>query len=401
MGTSPYSRLFDGICGIHYGLEVMKINKSNGLWIAGLLAIAVVPSMTRAATNSLNGYVQTNLTSNIASNAPNPDVQLVNPWGLVAGPDAVWVNNNGTGLTKAYRPSGAPYPYGILVSGPGGGAGTPSGLILNETFRFAVTNSTNAAWHAPAVFLMATEDGTIAAWNPFITGTNAVTVVDNSASNAVYKGLAMARGTNGASYLYAANFHAGVVDVFDAHFQYVSSFTDTNAPAGFAPFNIRNIGGKLFVTYAVQDADAHDDVSGPGNGLVDVFDASGNLVRSFASGGALNSPWGMAVAPPNFGQFGHALLIGNFGDGRINAFDLASGQWLGQLTTPSGDDLVIDGLWGLAFDQEREFDDEGESHSSRLYFTAGINHEADGLFGYIRAVSPQPKHRWSENLRDR
>jgi uncharacterized protein (TIGR03118 family) len=278
-------------------------------------------------------------------------------------------------------------PFAIQVPNPAGGAGAPTGLAFNDTAAFVITNGNR---HAQSTFLMATEDGTITAWNQRISGSNAVIVVDNSGAGAVYKGLAIARDTNGAPRIYAANFHAGVVDVFDAHFQPVGSFTDSNLPAFFAPFNVRTIRGKLFVTFALQKLpDAMDDQSGPGNGYVDMFDSDGTLLRSFAAQGALNSPWGLAVAPRHFGKFSGALLVGNFGDGRINAFDLLTGKFLGALSTPAGDPVVIPGLWGLGFERDERPDRECEFEAFRLYFTAGPNGESDGLLGYLHSTHPR------------
>ncbi len=227
------------------------------------------------------------------------------------------------------------------------------------------------------------------AWNHSVTGTNGVIVVDNSASGAVYKGLAIVRDANDAPLIFAANFHAGSVDVFDGEFHPLFSFTDTNLPPLFAPFNVRNIRGRVFVTVAKQRLPAmHDDDAGPGNGFVDIFDTDGTLLRRFATQGVLNSPWGMAVAPARFGKFTHALLVGNFGDGRINAFDLLTGKLLGHLTQGDGEDLVIEGLWGLSFERDEVFEHESDFRADRLYFTAGINGEADGLAGIIRPMSP-------------
>ena len=334
------------------------------------------------------GYMQINLVSDGATNgnAPRVDPRLVNSWGIVAGPDSVWVNDNGPGLTTAYTPSGHTTDFSISIPGPGGASGTPSGLVFNKTKGFVISNGSKSA---PSDFLMSTEDGFITAWNEKISGTNAVVVVSNSASGAVYKGLAIATDTNGNPALYAANFHAGFVDMFDSQFHFVSSFTDANVPTNFAPFNIRNIQGKLFVTFAVQKPPgAHDDLAGAGNGYVDVFDVDGTLLRRFASTGPLNSPWGMAVAPKEFGKFSGALLVGNFGDGKINAFDLLSGKFLGALQDAGGNDIVINGLWGLTFEREPVEGRECEFFAQRLYFAAGLNDEADGLLGYIRPVHP-------------
>lgn len=363
------------------------------LLITGTLAITPVPLLARdhdgnshaAHTNS--GYAQVNLVSDLANNAPHTDHRLVNPWGIVAGDEAIWVNDNGTGLTTVYGLSGKIFQFAINIPAPDGSpGGTPTGLVFNETPQFVITNGHK---HGPSTFLMATEDGTITAWNRNFSGTQAVIVVNNAAAMAVYKGLAIAATSNGMHQIYAANFHAGAVDVFDAGFNPVGSFTDPDVPANFAPFGIRTLFGRLFVTFALQKPGAHDDQSGPGNGFVDIFDTDGTLLRRFASQGPLNSPWGLAVAPGDFGKFSNALLVGNFGDGRINAYDLLTGKMLGNLATATGDDLIIDGLWGLTFSQEEgRFHEDRDSMATRLYFTAGINDEADGLFGFIRPVVP-------------
>jgi uncharacterized protein (TIGR03118 family) len=209
--------------------------------------------------------------------------------------------------------------------------------------------------------------------------------VDYSTSNAVFKGLA--NGSVGSSnYLYATDFHNAQVDIFNTNYSQVTlagSFSDPGIPADYAPFGIQNINGQLYVTYALQDADKHDDVGGPGNGYVDIFDTSGNLIRRFAAQGALNSPWGVALAPVGFGPFAGDVLIGNFGDGRINAFDPISGDWLGALNNSNGVPFSVPGLWAIAFGNGHS---GGDAHT--LYFTAGINGESDGLFGSIAAITP-------------
>src|SRR5512140_2515745 len=219
----------------------------NVLLATGLL-MANRPGLTAPSPNG--GYVQHNLISDIATNAPHADARLVNPWGIVAGPDSVWVNDNGTGLMTIYGPFGQVYRYAVHIPAPGGGTGTPTGLAFNGTSGFVLTRG-NA--RATSTFLMSTEDGTITAWNERITGTNAAIVVDNSGSGAVYKGLDLARSTSGNPQIYAANFHAGFVDIFDSSFQYVSSFTDSNLPPNFAPFNVHHIRGYLMVSFALQN----------------------------------------------------------------------------------------------------------------------------------------------------
>jgi len=366
----------------------MKTNLWNSHFItAGLLLGAAVSDplqTTHAATSTNAAYIQVNLVSN-TTNAPHVDPRLLNAWGIVAGPSSLWVNDNHSGLTTSYSELGRPFPGAISDPAPGGGAGAPTGLVFNNTAGFVLTNGTR---HAPATFLMATEDGTILAWNR-ASGSNATIVVDNSGAGAVYKGMAVALDASDSPKIFAADFHNGVVDIFDSHFQSVSSFTDSNLPAFFAPFNVRTIRGKVFVTFAKQKLpDAVDDEAGPGNGYVDIFDTDGTLLRRFAAQGPLDSPWGLAVAPAHFGVFSHALLVGNFGDGRINAYNLLTGQFLGQLSTPGGDAIVIEGLWGLTFEREEIPERECTFEALRLYFTAGPNGENDGLLGYIHLATP-------------
>jgi uncharacterized protein (TIGR03118 family) len=264
-----------------------------------------------------------------------------------------------------------------------GATAAPTGNVFNSTSDFVVTEGSKSG---PSLFLFATEDGTISGWNPSVDATHAILAVDNAnvTSGPVYKGLALGHNGSG-NFLFAANFRFGTVDVFNATFAKVSSFTDkalaSDCPLPnqcFAPFGIQNLGGNLFVTFALQNAAHHDDVAGQGNGFVDVFDTSGNLLRRFASHGSLNSPWGLALAPAKFGTFSHDILVGNFGDGRINAFDPASGTFMGQLQDQNGHPITINGLWGIAFGNGGLAGD-----SITLFFASGLNDEADGLFGSI------------------
>jgi uncharacterized protein (TIGR03118 family) len=350
------------------------------------LVLALGCLAAQASSNNV-GYARSDLVSDLTNIAIHVDSRLVNPWGIVAGSDSVWVNDNGMGLITAYGPFGSPFRQAIHVPAPGGGAGAPSGLVLNDSHEFRLTNG---MFSAASSFLISTEDGTVAAWNRLITGSNAVIAVDNSASGAVYKGLAIVRDTNNAPNIYAADFHNNKVDMFDGQFQFVRSFTDPDLPDLFAPFNVRNLRGRVLVSFAMQKLpDKHDDQAGPGNGLIDIFDTDGTLLRRFVSTGALNSPWGMAIAPVNFGRFSRALLVGNFGDGRINAFDLLTGKPLGFLTDGSGNPVAIEGLWGLTFERDEIFDHEDSFFATRLYFTAGISDEAHGLMGHLRAISPR------------
>ncbi|MBX6316681.1 MAG: TIGR03118 family protein, partial [Isosphaeraceae bacterium] len=260
-------------------------------------------------------FTQTNLVSDIPGMARTTDPNLVNPWGMALGLNSgLWVADNGAGRATTYDGTGQPIPSGspliVTIPGPGGtGTSTPTGVATNATGGFVISSGTGAG---PSQELFATEDGTIAGWNSNVNPTRAITAVDNSASGAVYKGLALGFSAAGA-FLFATNFHAGTVDVFDSNFRPVRTpggFRDPNIPAGFAPFGIAAINGDLYVTYAKQDADKKDDVAGPGNGFIDIFDTQGHLLKRFTSQGPLNSPWGMAWAPfQDFGDFNNALFV--------------------------------------------------------------------------------------------
>jgi uncharacterized protein (TIGR03118 family) len=326
------------------------------------------------------GYAQTNLVSDIPGLAQYLDPDLVNPWGLAAGPTSpMWVSDNHSGLSTIYNGSGQKQGLVVTIPPPAGGASpaAPTGQVFNG----------NLGSFAGDRFIFATEDGTIAGWQ---SGTSAALRVDNSTGGAIYKGLANAS-HGGADYLYAANFSAGTVDVFDQNYAAASlpgSFVDPSLPAGYAPFNIQNLGGHLYVTYAEQDALHHDDVSGPGHGFVDVFDTDGSLLQRAITQGALNSPWGLTLAPGSFGQFSNTMLVGNFGDGRINAFDPLTFGFLGSLSDGLGNPLEVQGLWGLRFGNGGS---SGPANS--LYFAAGVPGDSQvedhGLYGDIRPV-PEP-----------
>ena len=348
------------------------------LALAVLVALGLVTSVAGSAT--AGGYVRADLVSDLPG-AARTDANLVNAWGIGFAPGGpFWVADNGTGVVTIYRGNSRPVPSPdaplvVTVPPPPGGTGaaTPTGVVFNDTAAFALAPG------KPARFLFATEDGTISGWNPDVSMTNAVLEVDRS-PGAAYKGL-----TRLGSQLFAANFRANSVDVFNGDFSLAGSFTDTTVPAGFAPFGIQNLGGALFVTFAKQDDAKHDDVRGPGNGYVDVFNPDTHAFTRLVSGGAadspLNSPWGMALAPGGFGPVSGDLLVGNFGDGHINAFHLGTGAFDGPLTTPNGDPLAIEGLWGLAFGL-----DPREPRHPFLFFTAGIQDESHGLFGRIDYV---------------
>ncbi|HEV8712357.1 MAG TPA: TIGR03118 family protein [Candidatus Binatia bacterium] len=363
---------------------------------AGVLTLTLgltLASPVTAASNK-NCYLQINLVSDIPGLALRTDPNLVNPWGLSLGPTTFfWVSDNGTGVATLYNKAGQSGPVVVTIPPPAGGTepSAPTGQVFNEfnatsPSDFVVASGGNSG---PSFFIFATEDGTISGWNPavpsFLSST-AILAVDNSASGAIYKGLAIGSNTSG-NFLYAANFSAGTIDVFDGTFTPVvlppGSFADPNIPDGFAPFNIQNLDGKLYVAYAKQDAAKEDEVAGKGLGFVDVFDTDGNFLERVASRGALNAPWGLALAPANFGRFSNTLLIGNFGDGLINAFSRRKGHFHfnGRLRGLLGKAITIDGLWALTFGKG----DPNNGPTNRLFFTAGIEDEEHGLFGSLSA----------------
>jgi uncharacterized protein (TIGR03118 family) len=357
--------------------------------ITAISAVLLVPPVA-AGAQAGGSYIQRNLVSDLAGIARFQDPDLVNAWGLSHSPAGPWqVSDNGTGLATRYKGNGMGVPPVVTIPAPGGGpGGAPTGNVFNPTGGFAVSQG---GVSGPGQFLFATEDGTISGWNPAVDPAHALIAVDRSGVRqgrflgAVYKGLALAQ-SGPAGFLFATDFRFGVVEEFDAGFRLVRSFTDPALAADcplpgqcFAPFGIQDIGGDLYVSFALQNKAHHDDVAGAGNGFVDVFGTSGTLIRRFASGGPLNSPWGLALAPAGFGAFSNDLLAGNFGDGRISAFDLATGAFLGQLQDPTGHPVTINGLWGLAFGNGGLAGD-----TTTLFFAAGLNDEADGLFGTIR-----------------
>lgn len=327
-------------------------------------------------------YQQQNLVSDGSVPAANTDPNLVNGWGVAFNPFGfVWVADNGTGVSTLY--DGAGKPQSLVVQIPASqnaaGGGTPTGIVYSGSTDFVVTQSGASG---PSRFIFATEDGVIAGWAPNVDMTHAIRVIDNSASSgAVYKGLALS-GNGTANRLYAADFHNNRIDVFDASFKPVTlsggAFNDASLPAGYAPFNVQTINGNIYVAYARQDADKVDEVAGDGMGFVNVFDPNGQLLRRVASGGALNAPWGMTFAPAGFGKFSNTLLVGNFGNGRINAYDVASGRFVGELQAPDRQPIQISGLWGLAFGNGIQ-----NQSVNTLFFAAGPDEEMHGLYGRI------------------
>jgi uncharacterized protein (TIGR03118 family) len=361
------------------------------LLLAGVLALVFFSVPGPARAGGAGSYQQINLVSDLPNTAQFQDPNLVNPWGLSHSPTSPWwISDNGMGVSTLYRGNGQAVPLVVTIPPPMGGTppATPTGNVFNSV------NGTNPGAFVvgengksgPSLFIFATEDGTISGWNRTVDLTNAILAVDRSTvgAGAVYKGLAFSATEDGV-FLYATNFRFGTVEMFDANFNLVRSFTDDALAKDcpfvgqcYAPFGIQNIQNKLYVTFALQDPNKHDDEKGPGRGFVDVFNVQGHLLRRFASQGTLTSPWGLAFAPRDFGPFSNDVLVGNFGDGRINAFDPHTGAFLGQLSDQHGSPITIDGLWGLAFGNGAAAGAQNE-----LFFTAGINDEADGLFGKI------------------
>ncbi|HMF91256.1 MAG TPA: TIGR03118 family protein, partial [Candidatus Angelobacter sp.] len=291
---------------------------------------------------------------------------------------------------------------------PPGPDGTPTGAVFNvaglQAFLITGLNKAGTLTSAAALFMFATEDGTIVGWNPGIDPTSkfdgpsgasrqGVIAIDNSGDclvgikGAVYKGLAIAQDAGGNTFLYATNFRAGTVEVYDKFFARVTNlppdaFTDPDLPHGYAPFNVVLSGGVLFVTYARQDKAKHDPVAGHGRGFVDTFDLSGHLLARFASRGQLNAPWGLVRAPASFGQFAGDVLIGNFGNGEINAFDPTTGTFIGKVVNSKGETILIDGLWALLVGNGKAGGD-----ANKVYFTAGPNGETDGILGSLTPVA--------------
>jgi uncharacterized protein (TIGR03118 family) len=333
-------------------------------------AVAVLATGTSSAAER-NAYVQHNLVSDGTIAADHTDGQLVNAWGLTSLPGSPWwVADNETSVSTLYGADGT--KRALVVDVPN----NPTGAVSNTSSNFVVGSG-------PALFLFSTEEGKVLAWNMSV-GTTAQVVADKSGDGAIFKGLAIA-----GDRLYATDFHNAKVDVFDGSFGDVNTpgaFEDRGVPAGFAPFGIQNVDGTIFVTYAKQDADAEDDVAGQGLGFVDAFDTAGTLLGRVATRGQLNSPWGIAMAPASFGRFGGDLLVGNFGDGQINAFAKGpngSFEPRGQLRDESGGVLTIDGLWALQFGKGAA----NNGPTDTLFFTAGPDDEHHGLFGTIRAAS--------------
>ncbi|GAC1357832.1 MAG: TIGR03118 family protein [Acidobacteriaceae bacterium] len=339
-------------------------------------------------------YNLTNLTSNLNSLAPTMDPNLINPWGLSRSSGGPWwVSDNGTGLSTLYDGTGKAQALVVTIppSDPSSRAGSPTGTVFNgDPTAFQIAPGKNA------VFLFVTEDGTISGWNPGVNPKQAVIVINNR-ERSVFKGATIATVDTPQGpkpYLYAADFRRGRVAVYDSTFNPAhlgeDSFEDERMPEGYAPFNVQNIGGNIYVAYAKQDADRHDEVDGAGKGFVDVFSSRGKLLHRLEHGSWFDAPWGLALASGDFGSHSHDVLVGQFGSGEILAFDAVSGAFRGRLYGTNNTPFQIDGLWALAFGG----DGAGNGPATTLFFTAGPDHETNGVFGKITAQeNPQGNDR--------
>ena len=350
------------------------------IWIAVLGLLFALSAITPGALAQSNSYKQTNLTSDTAGVAANVDPNLVNPWGIAFFPNnPFWIADNNSGFTTLYNASGMNVgSFPVPAAAANTGQSTPTGIVANIAGTgFAVNGK-------PGLFIFDSEDGAITSWN----GSDPVTIkVDNSRAGAVYKGLALITNAGGA-FLLAANFNSGAVEVYDNLFSVAhlaGTFTDPNLPSGFAPFGIHVINSQVLVTYAMQDQAKHDPVHQAGAGYVDLFDVNGNFLQRLVSQGNLNAPWGATIPPAGFGAFGGKLLIGNFGDGTINAFDPTAGTFIDQVKDSSGAVITNASLWDMVFGGGGTSGDP-----NTLYITAGLSNEQHGLFAAITANASTP-----------
>jgi uncharacterized protein (TIGR03118 family) len=344
--------------------------------VMAFACVAAVALAAPAAAQKNNAYVQHNLVSDVGEiPADIHDGHLINSWGIAASSTSPWwIANADSGFSTVYNTSGPLPALQLLVTVPG----EPTGTVFNGGSGFQLVSGVTTS---AARFLFASEDGTISGWNPTVDVAQAMVVFTSPNPGASYKGLAIALNTARGDVLYAADFHNAHVDIIGADLHLVDApgaFVDPNLPAGYAPFGIQNINDRIFVAYAKQDEEAEEEVAGEGLGYVDVFDSAGGFIRRVASRGALNAPWGIALAPAGFGRFSGDLLVGNFGDGRINAFDGQTFEPRGHLKRPDHKPIVIDGLWGIGFGNGG-----GAGPATTLFFAAGPDEETHGLFGRL------------------
>jgi uncharacterized protein (TIGR03118 family) len=378
----------------------MKLNSAPSPtlpgWLPRLALVLLIPaSASSLIAQTAQHYKQTNLVSNQASLAPNRDANLVNAWGLTRSSKSPWwVSDNGTGRSTLYDGTGTAQSLVVTIppADTSSTTGTPTGTIFNgdpNAFQIAPGKS--------AAFLFVTEDGTISGWNPGVQATSAVIMVNNK-DKSVYKGATIATATVGGvsqSLLYVADFRRGNIAVFDATFKPVTlnpdsdedrdhrgpAFEDERIPNGYAPFNVQNIGGNLYVAFAKQDAAKHDEVDGAGIGFVDAFSPRGRLLLRLQHGSWFNAPWGLTLASSDFGAYSHDVLVGQFGSGQILAFDPITGKFKGALNDANNNPIAIDGLWAIAFGN-----DATAGPATTLFFTSGPDHEQNGLFGSLTAI---------------
>lgn len=354
--------------------------------ISRVMVTSAMLCAVSGVAQTVQHYKQTNLVADTPGVAAVTDPNLVNPWGLSRSSGSPWwVSDNGTGMSTLYDGSGNIVPLVVTIPNfdtKHPAPGTPTGTIFNGTSNFALAPG------KPAIFLFATEDGTVSGWNPGVNASTA-TIKVNLYGNGVFKGMTMATASvtpgNPQPYLYVADFRKNIVRVLDTNFNGVGElearFYDKMIPAGYAPFNVQNIGGNLYVSFAMQDSEKHDEVDGAGLGYVDVFTPEGRLLQRLQHGPWMNAPWGMVQAPTDFGQYSHDILVGQFGSGEILAFNPINGAFLGKLLDTTGATLHIDGLWGLGFGNDGK-----AGPATTLYFSAGPDGEQHGLLGTLTAV---------------
>jgi uncharacterized protein (TIGR03118 family) len=361
--------------------ESLKRSRISIAIAALLVAIFTASAFAAGArSTSENVFVAHNLVSDEAGVADHVDPNLVNAWGLTSLPTSPWwVADNETNVSTLYQADGTILSRVVEVPN------APTGDAANPGTNFVIHEG---AASAPARFLFDTEEGKILGWNPAVSSPHAVVAVDRSNVGAIYKGLAIELSATGtADFLYAADFHNARIDVFNGSFGLVTApgaFVDPKLPDGYAPFGIANLSGQIFVSYAKQDAEQSDEIAGQGLGFVDRFTTMGAFLGRVASHGQLNAPWGLARAPASFGPFGGDLLVGNFGDGEINAYEPQTDgtyERVGPLRDEDHKPILIDGLWALAFGKGAT----SNGPIDTLFFTAGPDDEEHGLFGTIRA----------------
>lgn len=345
--------------------------------LAALLALALGTAFSPSALAERSAYNVHNLVSDGSVSADHTDPNLKNPWGVAFNPNGfVWVANNHTGTSTLYDGAGVPQTLVVAVPpAPGGDMGSPTGIVFSGSSDFVVSAN---GLSGPSRFIFCTEDGTISGWAPNVDLHNAIVAV--TTPYASYRGMAIAATPSG-NRLYAADFVNGRIDTFDASFAPVTTgggFVNPKLHNDYAPFNVQAFGDKLYVAYAKRDKEGEDELAGKGKGFIDVFDFDGHFLQRLVKHDGMNAPWGFAMAPEDFGQYSGALLVGNFGDGTIAAYNPRTGHFRGYLHGEDGKKLHIEGLWGLAFGNGLF----GQPKNT-LFFAAGVEDEEGGLYGSV------------------